>query len=100
MAASQWVRESPHPVLVAGDFNLPVDSRIYGEAWSGFLNAFSTAGLGVGHSKYTRWIGVRIDHILTSPEWYVEACRVGPAVGSDHLPLLADLVPPRPPNPH
>ena len=34
----------PHPVLIAGDFNLPVDSRIYAESWSGYLNAFSTAG--------------------------------------------------------
>jgi endonuclease/exonuclease/phosphatase (EEP) superfamily protein YafD len=83
-------------VVVAGDFNMPTDSAIYRACWSSLSNAFSKAGLGFG---YTEWptvagwrFGIRIDHILTGPGWRPQRCWVGPDVGSDHLPLLADII--------
>ena len=90
-AASRWVAGSDHPHIVAGDFNLTVESTIYRDAWSSYLNAFSAAGLGFGPTKYTRWLGVRIDHILGGPGWGARACWVGPDIGSDHRPVIADL---------
>ena len=42
--------------ILAGDFNLPVDSAIYREYWSGYRDAFSDAGWGFG---YTEWPRVR-----------------------------------------
>lgn len=89
--ARQWVDEAPYPVVVVGDFNMPVDSAIYRRFWSGFENAFSRAGLGFGATKRTRWFGVRIDHVLVGPGWTSERAWVGPDLGSDHLPLIADL---------
>ncbi len=91
-----WIDGLSDAVIVAGDFNMPTDSAIYREFWSGLANAFSQSGLGFG---YTEWptvhgwqFGVRIDHILMGPRWRPQRSWVGPDVGSDHLPLLANLV--------
>jgi vancomycin resistance protein VanJ len=89
--ASEWAARGEGPVLVMGDFNLPVESAVYRGAWGGFTNAFSEAGLGFGASKRTRWHGIRIDHILAGPGWEVQRAWVGPACGGDHLPMVADL---------
>jgi endonuclease/exonuclease/phosphatase family metal-dependent hydrolase len=91
-AASGWVSEVSDPVLIAGDFNLPVDSDIYQRCWSSYTDAFTSAGLGFGYTWFSRWHGVRIDHILAGPGWRVRRCWVGPDVGSDHRPVVADLV--------
>jgi endonuclease/exonuclease/phosphatase (EEP) superfamily protein YafD len=90
--ASRWVGEVSGPVLIAGDFNLPADSDIFQLFWSPYTDAFSSAGLGLGYTKFTRWHGIRIDHILAGPGWRCRRCWVGPDVGSDHRPVLADLV--------
>lgn len=83
--------------IVAGDFNMPVDSAIYRQAWNGYNNAFSTAGIGYGWTQRAKVkrlaasIGIRIDHILTGKGVGPHLCEVGPDVGSDHLPLIADV---------
>ena len=89
------IRNLASPIL-AGDFNLPVDSTIYRRYWAEFRNGFSDAGCGFGYTEWPwirgwRLFGVRIDHVLTGPGWQCHRCWVGPDVGSDHLPLLADL---------
>jgi endonuclease/exonuclease/phosphatase (EEP) superfamily protein YafD len=89
--ARQWVDEAPYPAVIVGDFNMPVDSAIYRRFWAGFENAFSRAGLGFGATKRTRWFGVRIDHVLAGPGWTTERAWIGPDLGSDHLPIVADL---------
>jgi vancomycin resistance protein VanJ len=82
----------PGPVIVAGDFNTPTTSSIYRECWSDRVNAFSTAGWGWGHTHFTPHTGVRIDHVLVGREgWAVDACYVGPDVGSAHRPVIADV---------
>jgi endonuclease/exonuclease/phosphatase (EEP) superfamily protein YafD len=92
---SQWLRDWPGRRIVAGDFNMPVDSAIFRGSWSDYADAFSTAGFGLGYTKWTPIggcsYGVRIDHILTNDSMAVQRCWVGPDVGSDHLPLLADV---------
>ncbi|HEV2148552.1 MAG TPA: endonuclease/exonuclease/phosphatase family protein [Longimicrobiaceae bacterium] len=77
--------------IVAGDFNMPVESRIYRESWGGYRNAFSHAGRGLGFTRDNGWIRVRIDHVLAGPGWRVDLAFVGPDVGSDHWPVVADL---------
>ncbi len=85
---------SESPVL-AGDFNLPADSAIYRRYWSGYRDAFSEGGLGFGYTEWprvrSRFFGIRIDHVLMGSGWRCRRCWVGPDVGSDHLPLLAEL---------
>jgi endonuclease/exonuclease/phosphatase (EEP) superfamily protein YafD len=93
---SMWLRFFPEPKLVAGDFNLTVDSGIYRELWSDYQNAFSQTEFGFGHTKRTKInifnYSTRIDHILSTPQLRPVRCWVGPDMGSDHLPLIADFV--------
>jgi endonuclease/exonuclease/phosphatase (EEP) superfamily protein YafD len=79
------------PLLLAGDFNLPSDSTIFRKYFSSFTDSFSTAGFGFGWTYYERWTVTRIDHILAGPGWTCQRCWIGPADGSDHRPLIADL---------
>jgi vancomycin resistance protein VanJ len=95
--ARAWILAIPGmPTIVAGDFNLPVESVFYRRNWGDFRNAFGRAGFGTGYTKFTRRWGVRIDHILTTSDIGTHDSFIGGAVGSDHLPLIADLVLPRP----
>ncbi len=83
---------SDAPVLIAGDFNMPADDSTLAALRANFRFAFEEAGWGYGYTRPARYPWVKIDHILTGPQWRVRACRVGPDVGSDHLPVLAELV--------
>jgi endonuclease/exonuclease/phosphatase (EEP) superfamily protein YafD len=78
-------------LLIAGDFNLPPESAIFRASWGGYTDAFPAAGCGYGYTKFTRWWGARIDHVLAGAGWQVRDCTVGPDVGSDHRPVLATL---------
>ena len=82
------------PKLIAGDFNMPADESALASLRDEgrFRFAFEEAGWGFGYTRPTRTPWFRIDHILTSPEWVVRRCRVGPDFGSDHLPLVAEVV--------
>lgn len=94
--AERMVSQIGGPLVIAGDFNLPTASRIYQTHWSTLGNAFSASGFGLGHSKMTDlngWqYGTRIDHILTGTGWKARRCWVSRNIGSDHLPVVADLV--------
>jgi vancomycin resistance protein VanJ len=89
--ARAWVSEGTGPLLVLGDFNTPVESRIFHRHWSDLADAFSTAGTGFGMTKYNGWIRARIDHVLSSPEWHVDRVQLGQQLHSDHRPLIVDL---------
>lgn len=91
--AREWiVRADSLPLIVAGDFNLPVESAIYKRHWGDFQNAFSAAGRGFGHTKQLRWWGTRIDHVLGSRGVIPVYSQLLQTIGSDHLPLLAEFV--------
>lgn len=91
MAAAEWTSRGKGPLLVMGDFNLPVESAIYRATWGDFTNAFSQEGFGLGATKRTRWHGIRINHVLARSGWEVERAWVGPSAGGDHLPMIAEL---------
>lgn len=85
------------PVIVAGDWNTPT--------WSPFFRGFlKQAGLtstaGGWLQPVTRfsmkldalaYIGASIDHIVVSPDFSLQARRVGPPFGSNHLPVIVEL---------
>jgi endonuclease/exonuclease/phosphatase (EEP) superfamily protein YafD len=80
------------PIVVAGDFNLPVESAIYRRYWGSFENVFSSCGRGFGATKYTWLFGIRIDHVLASAHWdCVDARVIEASYGGDHVPLIVDL---------
>lgn len=82
------------PLIVAGDFNVT--------PWSShFRDALARSGLSdcaAGHGLAPSWpaqlppLGIRIDHCWASKHWRSADVRTGPRLGSDHLPLIADLL--------
>jgi len=92
-----YVREETGPTVLTGDLNAPVQSLVCRRLFdAGLRDAFSEAGSGYGYSYggYTR-VGhpyVRIDHIFASRDWEIRHCWTGNAVGSEHCPVIADLV--------
>lgn len=91
----RYVASLSLPVIIAGDFNTPIDSSLYRQVWSRFSNVFSKVGWGYGRTQRVSIQGLaysaRIDHILTGNGLVPRVSEVGPDVGSDHLPLIADL---------
>ena len=93
--ASVWSAPSrmTTPAIIVGDFNLPVESAIFRRHWRGFSDAFETAGSGFGWSKREgSLLRIRIDHILgnaSAPQ--AIGVWLGSDLGSDHLPIIADL---------
>jgi endonuclease/exonuclease/phosphatase (EEP) superfamily protein YafD len=85
------------PTLVAGDLNAPEHSVVVRQ-WLdlGLRDAFSAGGFGWGfthgHSFKPGLSFLRIDHILVSPEIGVREAHVGGRHGSEHRPVVADLV--------
>jgi vancomycin resistance protein VanJ len=95
ITTSRWIASFEGAKLVAGDFNMPVESAIFRRDWTGLNNAFSESGLGFGYTKLTdigplRY-GTRIDHVLYDDQWQCVRAWVGENLGSDHLPLFADF---------
>ena len=85
------------PVIVAGDLNAPIQSRVCRSLFrAGLRDAFSEAGWGYGYtygqSTSLERPYVRIDHILASGDWSFVNCAEGSPQGSDHSPVIADLL--------
>lgn len=91
-SARAWVDRGTRRQIVLGDFNTPIESRIFRRHWGDLKNAYSQAGFGFGRTKLNGWIKVRIDHILHSEHFYTKKAFTGQQIGSDHRPVIADLV--------
>ncbi len=87
----RWIDTTP---LLAGDFNLPVESSIYRRDWGQYQNAYSEAGLGWGSTMFSNRASVRIDQILFQAPLQCRSVLIGPDLGSAHHPLLADFTQP------
>jgi endonuclease/exonuclease/phosphatase (EEP) superfamily protein YafD len=85
--------EADRPLIVAGDFNTT--------PWSPyFRDLLAAAGLrnaAEGHGYIATWPAffwpalIPIDHVLLKGPLAATTLRRGPAVGSDHFPIIADL---------
>lgn len=84
--------ECKGPLMIVGDFNTPCESAIFADVWSGYSDAFTTGGWGLGYTFIGSKTTVRIDHILFRKGWVCTGCRVGPFIGSPHRPVIAELV--------
>jgi endonuclease/exonuclease/phosphatase (EEP) superfamily protein YafD len=90
------VRGDPR-MVVAGDFNATPWSRTYATMKNASGLCDSRAGFGLQATRPADgWLlRIPIDHVLTSCAIGVRDHRIGPDVGSDHLPVVVDLVIPR-----
>lgn len=90
-------RAMPEPVIVMGDFNATPWSGLYRRFLSDSGLCDSRAGFGIQASFPTASTVLRIpiDHLLASCSIGIADRRVERDVGSDHLPIVVDLVIPR-----
>ncbi len=90
------IREETLPYVVAGDFNMSQHSLIYADITLLMDDSYRETQAGLGHTwpAGDTWIYdrlLRLDYV-----WYGNGMRavdtqVGPALGSDHLPMIAFL---------
>jgi len=92
-----YVGQLKKSVVVIGDLNVTMWSPYYRTMIqrSGLRNA--RAGFGILPSQsslslLTPGLATPIDHCLVSPDIQVVNMRKGPNVGSDHLPLITDII--------
>jgi endonuclease/exonuclease/phosphatase (EEP) superfamily protein YafD len=96
LAVAQALRQtSGAPLIVGGDFNTPADSPLMDLLrMAGLRPAFEEAGWGYGYTRPA--LGIGLDQVLASPDCTVTRCRVGPDLGSDHRPVIAEVALPPP----
>ena len=85
-----WVNKQKN-IVIAGDFNMPGDENLFRQSFSDLNSAVEVKGFGYNDTKHTNWFGVRIDHILYSPDMYLVDVEVVKLLNGDHRPLMAIL---------
>lgn len=96
------VQAEERPYIVAGDFNTSDNAVIYDEMAARMADSYreAAAGLGgtwpagVGEEGFPAWIPplLRIDYVWHSRHFHTQQAAIGPQLGSDHLPLVVDLM--------
>jgi endonuclease/exonuclease/phosphatase (EEP) superfamily protein YafD len=85
---------TPRPLVVLGDLNVsPFSGHFQSLLRVGRLTS-AAAGFGWQPTwpEFMPPAGIQIDHALVSPGVQVRDFRRGPEVGSDHLPVVVDLL--------
>jgi endonuclease/exonuclease/phosphatase (EEP) superfamily protein YafD len=93
-AIGEYAAQVKNPLIVVGDFNTTMWSPFYKNmVKTGKLhNARSGFGILPTWPTFMPLLYIPIDHFLVSQEIGVLKIRTGRNVGSDHLPLITDLV--------
>jgi endonuclease/exonuclease/phosphatase (EEP) superfamily protein YafD len=96
-AIAEQANAATGPTLVMGDFNATPWSRVFVRLLRRTGLCDSRAGFGVQASFPTgnAVLRIPIDHLLASCSIGVRDRRIGRHVGSDHFPVIVDLVVPR-----
>jgi endonuclease/exonuclease/phosphatase (EEP) superfamily protein YafD len=91
--ASLIAQQAERRVIVMGDFNLTPWSPYFRRFLDGARLSDSAIGRGVAPTWFSRLLpfGLPIDQVLLGPDVAVVGRHVGADVGSDHLPVIADL---------
>ncbi len=92
-ALADLVRESKDPVLLLGDLNATPWSTHFRRLLrrSGLSDSLRGAGLQPSWPTFQPLLRIPIDHCLYSPRIRIVRRRLGPAIGSDHFPLIVDF---------
>lgn len=86
------IRQSPHPVVVVGDFNAIPLSYVYWKVKFGLRDCFLESSFGkLGNTIKKGPFGIRIDYILCSRRLTPIQCEVDRVRYSDHFPVCATI---------
>jgi vancomycin resistance protein VanJ len=90
---ARLAKASAHPVLIAGDTNLPRLSQILEDELGGWQDGFDAVGRGFGYTfpvgRHAVWM--RIDRIFAGPQLRFLQLHVDEGRGSDHACVWAEL---------
>ncbi len=89
---AEAIANSPHPVVVCGDFNDTPASYAYHKIADNLQDAFLKKGFGFGGTYSGPLPSFRIDYILTSPSVEIQEFDIIEADYSDHYPVSCVLV--------
>jgi endonuclease/exonuclease/phosphatase (EEP) superfamily protein YafD len=93
-AMADYLAKVNNSVILMGDFNITIWSPFYQE----FVDKSQLKNARIGFGIQPTWpnfmplLAIPIDHCLVSRNIQVIKSRIGRDVGSDHLPIIADLV--------
>jgi endonuclease/exonuclease/phosphatase (EEP) superfamily protein YafD len=85
------MRAAKHPILVAGDTNLPALSWLFHHAFGDMRDGFSEVGQGFGYSFPAKRPWMRIDRVLADPGFHFLRFATGTMIASDHHYVVAEL---------
>jgi len=92
---ANYIKDSPYPVVVMGDYNDTPQSYAYRKIKKGMHDAFKVAGRGFGNTYAGELPSLRIDYIMYSnPMVSYQFKRLKPDY-SDHFPITTWLYLPR-----
>lgn len=92
---AEHVAQSPHPIILAGDFNDTPLSYSYAQLANYLSDAFVESGHGVGNSYVGIFPSFRIDYIMYNEPFQSADFEVDKKDFSDHYPISATLAFPR-----
>ena len=89
----ELIKESPYPVILAGDFNELTYGYAYGRIRKKLANAFEEAGFGFGFTYHKLPSFIRIDNIFFDKEKFeaLKFSTLDDLEGSDHYPIKANF---------
>ena len=93
----EYAQNQPQPIVIMGDLNISMWSPYYRSTieGSGLRNARQGFGILPTHSIVAPQfaaLSAPLDHCLVSSDILVKDFRLGSAIGSDHLPIIAELL--------
>ena len=89
---ARLARTSGNPVIIAGDLNVTRHSPHFADLLSqGQLRPAAQGAWTPTWPTFFPPAGIQIDHVLVSEDLGVAGFEIGPGVGSDHRPVVADL---------
>jgi endonuclease/exonuclease/phosphatase family metal-dependent hydrolase len=89
------MREEREPHALVGDLNAEPDAPELRPLYWRLADAWPAGGLGPGFTMSSTAPARRIDYVLVSRDTRVEGAYVPRTIGSDHLPVVADVALPR-----
>jgi len=92
---SNYIKDSPHPVVVMGDFNDTPQSYAYRKIKKGLHDAFKVSGRGFGNTYAGELPSFRIDYIMFSNPLLSYQFKRIKTEYSDHFPITTWLYLPR-----
>lgn len=87
-----FIENSPHPVILCGDFNDTPSSYAYHQIAENLKDAFAESGAGTGDTyNKMKLFSLRIDYIFADPTFSIGSFKTLPIDVSDHKPVVCQI---------